>query len=218
MRGPIDARLRTRGALLYDWIPVITGKNPQVYGVIDSDVHLTGSLPDLTVEGKRDLAQLHRWEELPPSDPMPWTVHFRGRLVRGRERVQVESLEASFADSHLHLSGSVDNLQSDPQLDLVVSLERSRLEDVLAVVRRLWPNAGSWNVKGRIDAMLAIQGPWKERRYGGFVGAREVSLETPSGSFPAFRDCRAHQQPRGDSGAGANHPGSPRGPVGAGRD
>ena len=32
--------------------------------------------------------------------------------------------------------------------------------------------------------MLAIQGPWKERRYGGFVGAREVSLETPSGSFP----------------------------------
>ena len=48
---------------------------------------------------------------------MPWTVHFRGRLVRGRERVQVESLDASFADSHLHLSGSVDKFQSDPQLD-----------------------------------------------------------------------------------------------------
>ena len=111
-------------------------------------------------------------------------VHFRGRLVRGRERVQVESLDASFADSHLHLSGSVDNLQSDPQLDLVVSLERSRLEDVLAAVRRLWPNASSWNLKGRVDAMLAIQGPWKERRYGGFVGAQQVSLETPSGSFP----------------------------------
>ncbi len=45
----------------------------------------------------------------------------------------VESLEASFADSHLHLSGSVDNLRAAPQLDLVVALERSRLEDVLAV-------------------------------------------------------------------------------------
>jgi hypothetical protein len=115
---------------------------------------------------------------------MPWTIHFRGRLVRGRERVQVENLDASFADSHLHLSGSVDNLQSDPQLDCVVSLDHSRLEDVVAVVRRLWPNASSWNLKGRIDAMLAIQGPWKERRYGGFVGAQQVSLETPSGSFP----------------------------------
>lgn len=184
LSGPIDARLRARGALLYDWIPVVTGKNPQLYGVMDSDVHLLGSLPDLTVEGETHLTQLHRWGESPPSDPMPWTLRFRGRLVRGRERVQVESLEASFADSHLHVSGSVDNLQSSPQLDLVVSLERSRLEDVMAVVRRLWPNAGPWNLKGRVDAMLAIQGPWKERRYGGFVGARQVSLETPSGSFP----------------------------------
>ena len=65
-----------------------------------------------------------------------------------------------------------------------MSLERSRLEDVLAVVRRLWPNRNSWNLKGRVDAMLAIQGPWKKRRYGGYVGAQQVSLETPSGSFP----------------------------------
>ena len=184
MRGPIDARVRTRGALLYDWIPVITGKNPQVYGVIDSDVHLTGSLPDLIVEGETHLTQLHRWGELPPSDPMPWTLRFRGRLVRGHERIQVESLDASFADSHLHVSGSVDNLQSAPQLDLVMSLERSRLEDVLAAVRRLWPSAGSWNLKGRIDAMLAIQGPGRAalRRFCG--RAQDVSLETPSGSFP----------------------------------
>ncbi len=184
LRGPIEVRLRTRSALLYDWIPVVTGQNPQVYGVVDSDVRFTGSLPDLIVDGEINLAQLQRWGEIPPSDPMPWTVHFRGRLVRGRELVQVESLDASFADSHLHLSGSANNLQSDPQLDFVVSLERSRLEDVLAAVRRLWPNAGSWNIKGRVDAMLSIQGSWKQRRYGGFVGARDVSLEASSESFP----------------------------------
>jgi hypothetical protein len=184
LSGPIDARLRARGALLYDWIPVITGTNPQIYGVMDSDIHLAGSLPDLIVEGETNLTQLQRWEEPPPSDPMPWTIRYRGRLVRGRERVQVESLDAVFADSHLHVSGSTDNLQWDPQVDCVVSLEHSRLEDVLAVVRRFWPSAGSWNVKGRIDAMLAIQGPWKERRYGGYVGAQQASLETPSGSFP----------------------------------
>ncbi len=184
LHGPIDARLRTQGALLYDWIPVVTGTNPQVYGVMDSDVRLTGSLPDLQVEGETRMAQLHRWGQLPPSDSQPWTFYFRGRLMNGRERILIESLEASFRDSHLHLSGSVDSRQSTPQLDLVVTLERSRLEDLLAAARRWWPISTSWNLKGRIDAMLAIQGPWKEQRYGGFLGARQVSLETPSGSFP----------------------------------
>jgi hypothetical protein len=184
LSGPIDAHVRTRGALLYDWIPVITGANPQIYGVMDSDIHLAGSLPDLIVEGETDLTQLQRWGEPPPSDPMPWTLRYRGRLLRGQERIQVESLDATFADSHLHVSGSVDKLQSDPQLDCVVSLERSRLEDVLSVVRRVWPSAGAWSAKGRIDAMLAVQGPWKDRRYGGYVGVRQASLETNSGSFP----------------------------------
>jgi hypothetical protein len=184
LRGPIEATLRTRGALLYDWIPIVSGCNPEVYGVVDSDIRLSGSLPDLTVEGESRLTQLHRWEDLPPSQPMSWTIRFRGQVLRGRERVLVESLEASFADSHLHLSGSVGDLPTTPQLDLVVALERSRLEDVLAAVRRLWPNTGAWSLKGRVDGMLAIQGPWTRRRYGGFVGAREVSLNTTAGSFP----------------------------------
>jgi hypothetical protein len=184
LNGPIDARVRTRGALLYDLIPVITGTNPQIYGVMDSDIHLSGSLPDLIVEGETGLTQLQRWGEPPPSDPMPWTIQYRGRVVGGREHIQVERLDASFGDSHLHVSGSVDKLQQDPRLDCVVSLEHSRLEDVIAAIRRFWPGAGSWNLEGRIDAMLAIQGLWKERRYGGYVGAQQASLETPSGSFP----------------------------------
>jgi hypothetical protein len=184
LRGPIQATVRTRGALLYDWIPIVTGRNPEVYGVFDADIRLSGSVPELTLEGESRLTQLHHWEELPPSDPMPWTLRFRGQLLRGNERVLVESLEASVADSHLHLSGAVVDLQHSPQLDLVVGLERSRLEDVLAVARRIWPSNSSWGLKGRVDGMLAIQGSWAERRYGGFVGARAVTLETASGSFP----------------------------------
>ncbi len=185
LRGPLDAWLSARNALLYDWVPVITGKNPQVYGVIDArDIHLTGYLGDVTVAGETHLTQLQRWEEQPPSDAMPATIRFRFRVARGREHLLVENLDAFLRDSHLHLSGSLDHLRSIPQLDLVMSLDRSRIEDVLAVVRRLWPNTTSWNLKGRIEGMLAVQGSWRARRYGGFVGAREVTLDTPSGSFP----------------------------------
>jgi hypothetical protein len=184
LQGPIAARLRARGALLYDWIPIATGHNPGLYGVLDCDARLSGSLPNLTVEGESHLTQLQRWSEPSPSDSMSLDLRFRGRLQRAQERVLVESLEASFRDSHFHLSGSVDHFPNSPQLDLVVALERSRLEDVLAVIRRWWPNPSAWSLKGRVDGMLSIQGPWAQRRYGGFVGAREVSLETASGSFP----------------------------------
>ncbi len=185
LRGPVEARLRAQGASLYNWIPLTTGINPQVYGIMDSDVRLSGSLPDLTAEGETRLTQFHRWGELPPPDSLTWNLRYRVRLLRGREQILVESLDASFADSHLHVSGSVDNRQSNPQLDLVVSLERSRLEDVVAAARRFWMIPASWNLRGRVDAMLAVQGPWKQQHYGGFVGARDARLETPSGSFPA---------------------------------
>jgi hypothetical protein len=183
LHGPLDARLRTRDALLYDWIAVVTGRNPQLYGVMDSDVHLTGSLADLGVSGETHVTQFHRWKELPPLDSMPLTVRFRGRLVRGRERAQVEGLEASFGDSLIHVSGAVENLSSDPQLDLVASLEHSRLEDLMAAAQRVWPRPNSWSLRGRIDAMLTVQGPWHDRRYGGFVGARQASLVTPTGAY-----------------------------------
>lgn len=182
--GALQATLRTRGALLYNWVPLLAGYNPEIYGVLDADVRLGGSLRVIKIEGEGRLTQLHRWEVLPPSDPMPITVHFRGEFDRSRGRASVESADAAFADSRLHVTGAVDHIPSAPELDLVVALERARLEDLLAVGRRLWGYKGSLSVAGRADGLLSIQGPWTERRYGGFLGAREVRLNTPVGAFP----------------------------------
>ncbi len=182
--GPLDATLRTRGALLYNWVPLLTGHNPQIYGVFDSSIHLTGSLQDLKMEGQARLSQLHRWESLPPSDSMTVVIYLRGQFDRVRGRALFEGLDASFAGSRLHLSGSVENIPASPEMDLVVALERSRLEDLLALGGRLWGRAGSLGASGRADGLLTIQGPWAARRYGGFVGAREVFLRTSSGTFP----------------------------------
>lgn len=184
LEGPLSATLRTQGALLYNWVPLVTGRNPEIYGRLDAEVRLSGSLRLIKMEGQSRISQLHRWELLPPSDPMPCTLFFRGEFDRSRGRALLESLDASFADSHFHLNGSVDKIPARPELDLVVALERSRLEDLLALGRRFWGDAGSFGVSGRVDGLLAIQGPWAERRYGGFIGARDVRLSTPSGTFP----------------------------------
>lgn len=186
LAGPLDATLRTRGALLYDWVPLVSGHNPEIYGVLDAEIRLTGSIRVIKVEGESRLSQLHRWEQLPPADPMPCSLHLRGQIDRNRGRVLIESVEASFADSHLHVTGTVDRIAATPALDLVVALERSRLEDLLALGYRLAGKAArTFGLSGRVDGLLAIQGSWTERRYGGFLSAREVRLSTPSGTFPA---------------------------------
>jgi hypothetical protein len=182
--GVLNATLQTRGALLYNWIPLVAGRNPGVYGVFDTYIRLSGSLRVVKVEGQAQLTQLHRWELVPPSDPMPMVVHFRGEFDRPGRRALLESLDASFADSRIHLSGAVEGIPAAPELDLVVALERARVEDLVAVGRRLWGFRSGFGISGRVDGLISIQGPWAEQRYAGFVGVREAILQTPSGTFP----------------------------------
>lgn len=184
LQGPLKATLRTRSALLYNWVPLVTGRNPQVYGVLDSQVRLSGSIRVVKMDGQVRLEQLHPWEQIPPADSMPWMLHFRGEFDRNRGRAYVESLDASFAQSQIHVSGSVDRVPTAPEVDLVVALERSRLEDLMSLGNRFWGNPGNFGVTGRVDGLLAIRGPWPKRRYGGFLGAQNVRLITPSGTFP----------------------------------
>jgi hypothetical protein len=184
LRGPLNAVVRAREALVYDWAPLVTGRNTGLYGVMDAELRVTGSIRALNFEGRGRLSELHRWEQIPPSDPMPWTITFRGQLDRDRGRLLLETTEASFADSHIHISGTIDHLSSSPELDLVLALERSRLEDLNALAGRLWTMKGGLGIRGRVDGMLTIQGPWPEPRYGGFVGAHDVVLSTRSATFP----------------------------------
>lgn len=181
--GRLNATLRTRGALLYNWVPLVTGYNPEIYGVLDADIQLAGSMRLLKVAGEGSLSQIHRWEQLPPSDSLRCSLNLRGQLDRRRGQAFVESFDASFADSRVHLSGSLEKIPTSPELDFVVAIERSRMEDLLALGRRLSGHSESMGLSGRVDGLLTVQGPWNRRRYGGFVSARGARLTTPEGLF-----------------------------------
>jgi hypothetical protein len=183
LSGPLYATLRTHGSLLYNWVPLLSGRNPEIYGVLDFDARLTGSLRALKIEGRGSLNQLHRWESLPPSGSMTVSFSVRGGFDRTQGRAECEGLEVLFADSRLHLTGSVEKIPASPEVDLVIALERSRLEDVLALGRRVSGLSGSLGVSGRVNGLLTIQGPWNARRYGGFALARDVLLHASSGTF-----------------------------------
>ncbi len=183
--GALDANLRTREALLYNWVPLVTGYNPEIYGVLDADARLRGSFKVIRIEGEASVAQLHRWDLLPPSDSTPLNIRFRGEFDRGKRRALIESCEASFAGSHAHLTGAVEKIPESPELDLVVAIERTRVEDVQVLSRRFWRFSPDWGLLGRMDGLLSFQGYWHEPRVGGFITTRDVRVKTAAGTFPA---------------------------------
>ena len=180
----LNATLRTQGALLYDWIPLLTGENPEVYGVMNSTIRLGGTLRKIEFVGESRLSQLHRWEQLPSSNDMPCSLRFRGRFDRDEGGLLISGLDLAFANSQVHLEGSIAQVTSRPDFDLVVAFERSRLQDLMGLGDRVLGKKVAWDLTGRLNGMIAVRGPWSAQQYGGFLNAHEVRLDTPSGTFP----------------------------------
>lgn len=182
--GNLDAELLAKNSLLYDWVPLLTGQNPEVYGVLDAQARLTGSLDLLKVAGQASLSQLHRWSELPPTNSVPLTINYRGQIDRRGGEVLLDSVDASFADSHLHLRGLLKNILSPPNLDVVVAIERSRVEDFMELASLLSGRSLAFAISGRVDGLLDVRGPWSRKQYSGFVSAQDVHVMTRRGSYP----------------------------------
>ncbi|HKT11190.1 MAG TPA: AsmA family protein [Terriglobia bacterium] len=180
----LDATLRMQGALLYDWIPLLTGRNPEVYGVMGSTIHLAGTLRQIEYSGDAQLRQLHRWEQLPSSSDLPCDLRFRGQFDRDKGDLMIKGLDLAFSDSQVHVEGSIAQVISQPDLDLVVAFERSRLGDLQRFGERVLGSRVAWSINGRLNGMISVEGRWREKRYGGFLNAHEVRLDTPSGAFP----------------------------------
>jgi len=180
----LNAILRMQGAMLYDWIPLLTGQNPEVYGVMNSTINLSGTLRKIEFSGDSRLSQLHRWEQLPSSSDIPCDLRFRGQFDRDEESLSLKSMDLAFANSQIHLEGSIAKVTSRPNLDLVVAFERSRLQDLMRLGVRVLGNQVGWTLAGRLNGMISVRGPWSDRQYGGFLNAQGGQLDTPSGTFP----------------------------------
>ncbi|MGH9397910.1 MAG: AsmA family protein [Terriglobia bacterium] len=176
--GPFHARLTTHGSLLYGWIPLILHRDPGVYGLANADIQLAGSIHRVKITGQMQINQLHLWDSLPPSSVMPVSLSFAGEWDRDQGRVQIQKADAAFSGSHLRLTGMISRISGAPHVDLVLALHQSRLEDLVALANRLTKHPTSLAASGRVDALLTLQGPWQERRYGGFVGVRSLALSS----------------------------------------
>lgn len=186
----LNATLRTRGALLYDWIPLLAGRNPEIYGLVDADARLTGSPGLLNVDARLRLTQLRRWESLPAAAQLPVSISLKGQLDRETGQASIGELEASFGDSRLSLRGKIQQLGANPVLSLTAAVDRSRLEDFISLIGRLAgqpPEWASWlplRLTGALDSVVAIRGTWPDLSYSGLASTRGGKLVVRGASMP----------------------------------
>lgn len=185
LSGPLAATVRTQGTLLYDWAPIVTGRNPDLYGIVDARTDLRGSIYAFQFEASGAVRQVRRLALPPPADPMPILLTVRGQFDRSElGRLVVESAEAHFRDTTLHASGNIEQVFSSPRLDLAVAVEHSRIENFFELARRFAGGENSTGVFGRVDGLITVRGPWREPSLSGFFKGQGARLAAGGASFP----------------------------------
>lgn len=64
---------------LGEWTALLRGQSGAVHGAISSRLHLGGPIHDIGIQGRLTVADVHRWDLLPPSG-QGWPLDIRGRL------------------------------------------------------------------------------------------------------------------------------------------
>jgi len=85
----------------------------------------------------------------------------------------IKSMDLAFANSQIHLEGSIASVATEPDFDLVVAFERSHLQDLQKLGVRVLGNSVAWDLTGRLNGMISVRGPWDTQNYGGFLNAHE---------------------------------------------
>ncbi|MEP6961493.1 MAG: AsmA family protein, partial [Acidobacteriota bacterium] len=89
----LDFQVELQQSSLEETLRLLDPQGFGVHGVLALDAHLTGDPSKLNVEGKLQVADIHRSDRLPTSD-QPWQLPYKGVLDLHGERLNLESISA----------------------------------------------------------------------------------------------------------------------------
>lgn len=181
--GPFHLTVSTHDSLLYGWIPLVTGRNPEVFGLVNATLRVEGSIHRAHLSGSMRISQLHRWASIPPVSPMPVDVRFAASWDASETRLSIHQLDTSFAGSRLHMTGIVSQVTNSPYLDLVLAIQDSRLENFLSLGTRLTGHTSPLGAWGRVVGLVTVRGPFKMRQYGGFLAIHSLRIRVRAADF-----------------------------------
>jgi hypothetical protein len=184
-RLDLDVNLDRTG--LSEWTALFRGQSGAVHGMVTSRLHLGGAINNIGIQGRLTLADVHRWDLLPPSG-QGWPLDIRGRLDLVGEQLEVQSSSASNEVLPLSVRFRVSDYLTSPHWAAAINWNRfpvAPLMDIAAHMGAEFP--AKLKLGGAMDGALTYSGDGKLQ---GTIGFHDTSLTIPDS--PPVRAERAY--------------------------
>lgn len=145
------------GSLMQLWA-LLGGEVLPVRAAVNFDGRLEGTPSNWTANGRMNLANLHRWDLVAPSQTPVWTIEFKVGYLAAEKFLQVEKLSLQTDRSHVLLGGRVLDPLGERKWNLSASGDLD-LEDLLPQFAALVPDVSDrLRVQGKTEFRLALEG------------------------------------------------------------
>jgi hypothetical protein len=134
-RSDVRLQLSLSDTYLGDLQVLASGRDYGIHGLLNARATLEGEAAALRLKGAARLADLHRWDLLPPPGNPAVDLDFEALLDAPAGRLQLLRLQTPLGAGKLEATGAVTNLWERPQCDLRTAFSGARAATVLAAMQ-----------------------------------------------------------------------------------
>ncbi len=161
---------------LGEWTALLRGQSGAVHGAINSRLRLGGPLNNIGIQGRLTLADVHRWDLLPPSG-QGWPLDIQGRLDLLGQQIELQTSSAGNEVLPLTVRFRASDYLSQPHWAAAINWNRfpaAPLMDLAAHMGAEFPS--KLKLTGTIDGALIYSG---EGGLQGSMAFHEAAMAVP---------------------------------------
>jgi hypothetical protein len=150
---------------LGEWTALLRGQSGAVHGSVTSRLHLGGPIHEIGIQGRLTLADVHRWDLLPPSG-QGWPLDIRGKLNLLAQELELQTTSAGSEVLPLSIRFRASNYLSRPHWAASINWNRFPAAPLLDLAAHMGAQVPEkLKLAGTLDGALSYAGE------GGLQGA-----------------------------------------------
>ena len=157
-------------------VSLLHGFDAGVHGNVSARMHLAGPLDDIRITGNMDLADMHRWDRMPPYGSS-WPLRLAGRLNLPAQTVEMESSTTGGETLPLAVRFRCSDYLSQPHWGVSLNWNRFPAGPVLDLARHMGADLPpKLTMTGSLDGVLGYTG---QGNLQGALDFHDASLSIP---------------------------------------
>ena len=156
--GLLDLDAHLEKSAIGELIALLHGNDAGINGSVSAGIRLTGPLDNIRINGRVDVADVHRWDLMPPYG-QKWPFRLAGRLNLPAQTLEVESSPAGGEALPLAVRLRCSNYLSQPRWGVALNWNRFPIGPLLELARHMGVEAPpKLKMTGSVDGVLGYSG------------------------------------------------------------